>query len=758
MQRAYITAGEKFCTVQEHVSAPLFKKVFNWEKKPCRLEISAAGIYRLFLNGEDLTKGFFAPYISNPDHVVYFDEYDLSGKLKRKGNVLCVMLGNGFNNVVVGGWQFDKAEFRSAPKFYLSLSDGEETVFATGGEDDFLVTESAVTFDDIRGGERYDARKERAGIFTDCNTDGFVPAKIARLQPKGEYRLRTADPVLSFEEIAPVEIFKSGEYHIFDFGQNNAGVCRLKIDGRKGQTVDIWHVEALADGLPEFNTVAFETNDREYVQHDQYICKDGLQEYAPSFTYHGFRYACVKGLTDEQANKQALTYVVRHSAIRSRGQFSCNSELLNTVQEWTVRSDLSNFHCFPTDCPHREKNGWTGDVNLSAEQMMYNFDSTASFREWLHNIRATQIEDGRIACIVPTSGWKYEGANGPAWDEVLVELPYQIYRFTGNKDIIEENADAIEKYFRFLFTKINENGLIRYGMTDWCETGNTCHYGVTTSLEIIDSLISVDSARKAACLFREIGREKFADELDSFADRLIVNFRKMHLTAEAKIGCPSQTALSLAILLGAYKPEELPVAYAQLREAVERADGHFKVGVIGMKYVFDALVQGDMLDLAVEMLEKEDFPSFGYMKKLGATTLWEAFLEFEEDGVKNLKRILRSSDIPSWAAGLPSLNHHFFGSVSAWFYRVLAGINVVGKGRVCISPRFPKSLTFVQACVEDGENFIKVRWEKNGDEICLTTSAKGFVGEIAVDGYLVQGKPKISLEDGEKTYRLKKIS
>lgn len=758
MQRVYITAGEKFCTLQEHVSAPLFKKVFNWEKKSCRLEISVAGIYRLFLNGEELTKGFFAPYISNPDHVVYYDEYDLSKKLKKTGNVLCVMLGNGFNNVVVGGWQFENAPFRSAPKFYLSLSDGEETVFATGGEDDFLVTESAVTFDDIRGGERYDARKERSGVFTDGNTDGFLTAKIARLQPKGEYRLRTADPVISFEEIPPIEIFKSGDYHIFDFGQNNAGVCRLKIDGEEGQRVDLWHVEALADGLPEFNTVAFEKNDREYVQHDQYICKDGWQEYTPSFTYHGFRYACVKGLKDEQANKQALTYIVRHSDIRPRGHFSCSSELLNTVQEWTVRSDLSNFHCFPTDCPHREKNGWTGDANLSAEQLTYNFETTASFREWLHNIRASQIEDGRIPCIVPTSGWKYEGASGPAWDEVLVELPYQIYRFTGNKAIVKENADAIEKYFRFLFTKINANGLICYGMTDWCEAGNMCHYGVTTALEIIDSLISVDSARKAAYLLREIGRESFAKELELFANGLIDHFRKRHLTAEGKIGCLSQTALSLAILLGAYKLEELPIAYEQLREAVERADGHFQVGVIGMKYLFDALTKGDMLDLAVGMLEKEDFPSFGYMKKLGATTLWEAFLEFEEDGVRNLKRILRSPDIPSWAAGLPSLNHHFFGSVSAWFYRVLAGINIVGKGRVHISPRFPKSLTFVEADWEDGENSIAVRWEKKECEICLTVNAKGFVGEIAVEGYLVQGEPKIRLEKGEKTYCLKKIS
>lgn len=757
MERIYIAAGEEFCTKEKHIPAPLFKKIFNWDKKDCRLVISAAGIYRLFLNGEELTKGFFAPYISNPDHIAYYDEYDIGAKLKEKDNVLCVMLGNGFNNVVFGGWEFDKAAHRSAPKFYLSLLDGEKTVFTTGGKDDFAVMDSPVIFDDIRGGERYDARKEIDGVLTNTSLEGFRVPIVAPLQPKGEYRLRTADPVLSFEELSPVEIIKSGDYHIFDFGENNAGVCRLKINGKAGQRIDIWHVEALTDNEPQFYTVAFKGNDLDYVQHDVYICKDGEQEYAPNFTYHGFRYACVKGMTDEQATKDALAYIVRHSDIHSRGKFVCSNEILNAVQEWIKRSDVSNFHCFPTDCPHREKNGWTGDANLSAEQMMYNFNPTASFREWLHNIRKTQIEDGRITCIIPTTGWKYEGANGPAWEEVMVELPYQVYRFNGDTEIIKENADAIFSYLKFLTTKKNENGLICFGMVDWCEAGKVAHYAAKTRLEVIDSLISVDYARKAAEILRVIGQNERAEYCDAFGDELIANFRKKYITADGKHMNPTQAGISLSIMLGAYKTEELPVAYEELKQAVLDADCHMTVGVIGIKYLFDALTKGGMLDLAIEILTKEDHPSFGYLKKLGATTLWEAFILCEEGGVRDLKRILDDPETPSWAAGLPSLNHHFFGSVSAWFYKTLAGVEILGHGKARISPKIPTALTFAEGEIHCDENFVKVRWEKDGDLLRLTTNSQGFVGVISIDGYSANGETELSLQSGEHTYLFQKI-
>lgn len=756
MERIYIAAGEKYNTREEYISAPLFKKVFYWDKKQCRLVISVSGIYRLIVNGEELTKGFFAPYIANPDHNVYYDVYDIGSKLKQKDNVICVVLGNGFNNVSVGGWEFQKAPHRSAPKFYLSLEDEQGVVFTTGGKDDFKVVDSPVIFDDIRGGERYDARKEIDGVFTSPSLDGFRSVIVSPIQPKGTYRERKADPVLSFEELSPVEIIKNGEYHIFDFGQNNSGVCRLKLDAKAGQRIDIWHVEALVDNGPQFYTVAFPGNDLDYAQHDVYICKDGKQEYAPEFTYHGFRYACVKGLTDEQATKEALTYIVRHSDIHARGKFTCSNDILNSIQEWTLRSDVSNFHCFPTDCPHREKNGWTGDANLSAEQFMYNFNPTESFREWLHNIRSTQIEDGRITCIIPTTGWKYEGANGPAWEEILVELPYQVYRFNGDTDIVKENADAIFKYLQFLVTKKNQNGLICFGMVDWCEAGKIAHYKAQTRLEVIDSLISVDYARKAAEILRVIGQDERANYCDNFADELIANFRNVYITSEGKHLNPTQAGIALSIMLGVYREEELPVAYAELKKAVYDADVHMTVGVIGIKYLFDALVKGGMLDLAVEILTKEDHPSFGYMKKLGATTLWEAFILCEEEGVRNLKRVLDDPETASWAAGLPSLNHHFFGSVSAWFYKALAGVEILAHGKARISPKIPAALTFAEGEIDFGDRFVKVRWEKEGDVVRLTTNSKGFVGEISMDGYRAQ-ETNLCLQDGEHTYEFKKI-
>ncbi|MFQ7078559.1 MAG: family 78 glycoside hydrolase catalytic domain, partial [Christensenellaceae bacterium] len=169
----------------------------------------------------------------------------------------------------------------------------------------------------------------------------------------------------------PISVTESGAGYIYDFGQINAGLCRLKIDGKSGQTVDMTFGEVLQNGKLDLSNISFGDRSFEgYVQHDQYICRDGVQEYLPSFTYHGFRYVEVKGITKEQATKDLLEYVVIHSDIPPRGRFSCSDETVNRIQECALRSDTSNFYYFPTDCPQREKNGWTADASLSAESFV----------------------------------------------------------------------------------------------------------------------------------------------------------------------------------------------------------------------------------------------------------------------------------------------------------------------------------------------------------------------------------------------------
>lgn len=156
----------------------------------------------------------------------------------------------------------------------------------------------------------------------------------------------------------------------------------------------------------------------EYAQTDVYICKGGYEEFAPKFKYDGFRYAIVEGLEKEQATSETLTFLEMSSDLKERASFNCSDEVLNKLQEITRRSVLSNFFYFPTDCPHREKNGWTGDAAVSAEHILLNLTAEKSLKEWLLNIRFAQREDGALPGIVPTGGWGFKWGNGPMWDSV----------------------------------------------------------------------------------------------------------------------------------------------------------------------------------------------------------------------------------------------------------------------------------------------------------------------------------------------------
>lgn len=203
-----------------------------------------------------------------------------------------------------------------------------------------------------------------------------------------------------------------------------------------------------------------------------YICKgEGEETYTPSFTYHGFQYVLVTGITPEQATSDLLTYVVMNSDLKERGGFTCSDPTVNTLQELTRRSDLANFYYFPTDCPQREKNGWTADAALSSEHLLLNLSPETSYREWMRNICKAMDDRGALPGIVPTGGWGFHWGNGPAWDNVLLYLPYFVYLYRGDKTILEESAASILRYLHYLTTRVNEEGLIKIGLGDWVSAG-----------------------------------------------------------------------------------------------------------------------------------------------------------------------------------------------------------------------------------------------------------------------------------------------
>lgn len=728
MNQLYLSGSTVYNTTEKPVSAPIFRRIFTYSGsvQDLRLSISVVGFYRLFLNGIEITKGMLAPYISNPSEIVYEDRYEISRYLKVGKNVLDVLLGNGFSNCNdFNVWDFEKADFRSSPSFCLEILQGNTIILQT--DEQFQVCDSPILFDDLRCGEWYNAAlenlKDKYNLLYSAKN---VRAPIIVSPPLGIRKECKAEPIHKFERLSPVSVIRSGKGYIYDFGKNFSGVCALNIEGKAGVEVDLIYFEIMKNGRPYLENISFPDRSKEgFIQHDKYICRDGLQTWRPSFTYHGYRYVYVEGIEDWQATKDLLTGEVLHSDIEKIGSFSCSDEMVNKIQKATLQSDLSNFFYFPTDCPHREKNGWTGDINLSAEQLLYNFQCDKSLAEWMDNVCAAQRENGALPGIVPTAGWGFSWGNGPAWDGVLIEVPYQLYRFTGNIGYLRNYAPYIKKYIDYLHGKTDREGLISFGLGDWCEAGAFREDVFSTPVKVTDTLVSIDLLRKASEIFLILNDKETSERILSFQKSLCRNFKDKCIIGN-EVYCKTQTAQAMAIGLGLFD-QNTQTAYQVLKQFIADNGNKFKVGVIGVKWLFDVLSDHGDLDIAMELITDKKFPSYAYNILHCETSLCEAFIEFDEKCFPD-EYVRKDGN-----SRILSFNHHFWGSISAWFYKKLAGIDIQSANYVEIKPKYPVSIDYVSAGIKLNDNQIKIYWKKIKNKIELTVINNGFKGKVYTD-------------------------
>ena len=739
----FIKATENFNTFENTVPAPYIRKSFVCEEKTTgKIKIASCGFYELYINGNRITKGFLAPYISNPDDYVYYDEYDIS--LDEGENVIGIMLGNGFQNNPGGYiWSFDKAAFRSAPMVAVELKyknkNGECVTVST--DSTFKTHESAIRSDDYRFGEHYDANYEISGWNSKGFDDSSWNDALLAETPKGELTTSSAESLRTETELKPVNIFKEDDGYVYDFGISHSGVCRLCINGTKGQKVSLQHADLLKDGKFYMNNIWFGQEHWEKNKHivhtDTYVCSgEGTETYQPFFTYHAFRYVKVTGITAEQATPDLLTYVVFHSDLKSRGGFSCSDEMTNKLQEITRRSDLSNFHYFPTDCPHREKNGWTADAALSSEHVLLNFNPENSYYEWMKNIRKTQLADGSLPGIIPTAGWGYEWGNGPAWDSVLVYLPYFTYIYRGETKMIEESVDAFIAYLKYLTTRVDDKGLMHIGLGDWCHVSNR---PTKAPLAVTDTIMSMDISNKVAFLLDAIGKTEESAFAKSLAAQFRNTIRKELIdfdTMTVRGDC--QTSQAMSLFYGVFEPEEEAAAFENLLKFIHLEDDHIDLGVLGARVIFHVLSKFGYSDLAFKMITRPDYPSYGNWIVRGATTLWE---DFNPNSVS-------------------STNHHFWGDISSWFIQNLAGIQYNPSGRdlktVNIKPSFVAALQHAEGYYESPCGKIASAWKREGNNVSVSIEIPQEVIATVIlpNGYTFEdGSNKKELKTGTYSVR-----
>ena len=727
----FICRTHEKSSYENFIPAPYFRRSFEIEKDVQCAEITLCGLgfYELFINGERITKGFLAPYISNPDEVLYYDKYNVLPHLKKGKNVIALLLGNGMVNAFgAETWKFTEGEFCSSPKFAMdfcaTLSSNEKISFCA--DESFKTAPSPILLDDLRCGEYYDANFEiknwNKTEFDDSKWENAIKAQT----PKGKPTLCSAEPIVITREISPVKVYPAKiskvcsdkpipeaspfkndtqtEGYLYDFGVNAAGLCRLKINGKKGQRV-IMQFGELLDSNGNLDLSAMLYSPAQFAQKDVYVCKGGEETYMPSFTYHGFRYCLVIGIDENQAKEDLLTYCVMNSDLEIRSEFNCSNEIINKLWDAALVSDLANFYYFPTDCPHREKNGWTGDAAVSAEHFVLNLSCENSLREWMKNIRAAQRESGIIPCIIPTATWGYSWGNGPAWDNAIVEIPYQIYKYRGDISVFSENAKMIEKYLHYLKTKVDENGLIHYGLGDWCQAGEQWPDNYSSPLEFTDTVISMDILRKSAFLFKKINFTEQKEFAESFYNQLYSTAREKLINKESLTALGDcQTSQAMALYFRLFTKEEEVSAFEHLVRFIKEKDGLMITGMLGTRVIFHVLSKFNRSDLALKMITDKRVPSYASWINSGCTSLCEAFIPIGKYPI--------------------SLNHHFFGDISSWFMQNILGIKINPESTDCksvlINPHFIPSLSFAKGKTKTVCGEISVSWKRDGDTISLS--------------------------------------
>jgi alpha-L-rhamnosidase len=481
-----------------------------------------------------------------------------------------------------------------------------------------------------------------------------------------------------------------------------AGVTRLKIRGAAGTPVRLKHGEMLgADGRVNLGNIDYHyrpTDDSDPFQTDIVILSGGDDEFAARFNYKGFQYVEVSAPVALSLTLESLTAEEMHSDVPVIGHWQSSSAFLNNLLQATNNSYLSNLFGYPTDCPQREKNGWTADAWLALETGMATYDVVTIFEKWMADFRDEQKGDGRLPCIVPTDKWGYDWANGVDWTSATILIPWQIYLYYNDRQLLADHYLSMKRYVCYI-EGIAKDHLTDWGLGDWIPVKSTSDLTYTTSVYyFVDATIMAKVARI-------LGYETDACHYEQLASDIRQAINQRFLDREK--GCyadGTQTELAMALYWNLVDDDMRPRIAARLNDAVVRNGWHLDVGVHGCKAILTALSDNGYADTAWRLVTQQTYPSWGWWIVQGATTLHE---NWKTDVIID-----------------NSLNHIMFGEVGAWLYKGLAGIRpceqAPGFREVMVTPYFPQDLDSLSVSRETGYGRLETAWHRQGDAIVYT--------------------------------------
>ena len=701
--------------------ATFFRKSFHVEKeiKKARLYATCHGIYCLTVNGKKADDRVFAPEYTSYQKVLCYQTYDLTDLLTAKAeNVIGMYVGD--------GWYFgpatamDKKVLKEphAVLFQLEITLADGTVQLVTSGSGVKTSSGPVLFSNLFSGEKYDARREIPGW--DCPGFDDTGWKVAE---KGAYGFgnltpQTGEPVRPVMEIPAVKAYVSpkGE-NIVDFGQNIAGKVRFHAELPEGTCVTLEHFEVTDKEGNYFNNIVSANGIGEGVeQKTEFISSGRKQDFEAIFSYQGFRYVRVTGLSE--VRREDFTAVVLSSAAEETGTFECSREDLNRLYANIRWSQRANMFSIPTDCPQREKAGWTGDIAIYAETALLNEDRTGLLSRWLESLAADQAENGAVPMVVPFNQ-NYQntsklmgmtsGTFGPygiaGWGDAAVIVPFMMYKVTGNTEILRRQYPSMRAWCEYMIKAAEKKGNkklpkekekylwntgFQYG--EWLipsESKNgfdfknmkTMLAGTSVYTTPIYEYYSLGLIEKTAKILGKSDDVRYFGEIrenvkDAVASCLIDGEGRL-LIPEEKMG-----AYVLFLHFGLV-PEKFRKKFEdRLSETIRKNDGCLDTGFLTTPFLLQTLTDMGRIDLAYALLFQTKAPSWLYEVGKGATTIWESWFGYQEDGTPvNV-----------------SMNHYSFGCVASWMFANINGISPETPGfrKFLINPRPDPSITWAK--------------------------------------------------------------
>ncbi len=679
--------------------APMFRKEFSIEKKVAKAVafVTGLGYFEFYLNGKKVSDDVLVPNQTNygkrpelsnalialndnfKEYKVMYLAYDITNKLQEGKNVIGSILGNGFYNPSKF-WTAGYGSPRFLGQVYITYTDGSEDVIVS--DQSWKASKSAILMDMIYYGEQYDARLEQSGWCTAGFDDSTWETVVYRKAPEGKLVAHTAETDKVTLRIPPRSIEKTGEgkYKV-DFGVEISGWLRLNnMIGKAGQKVDIKYV---------CNTFSGENS---------YIFKGGAPEsYAARFNWFVFSAVEISNWDGELKAENVSAEAVNTHAEES-ATFETSNQLFNEINKAWKRSQMDNMHGgIASDCPHRERSGYTGDGQVACITVMHNFDAKSFYHKWIQDILGAQdIETGYVPNSAP---WQPGCGGGVAWGAAIAIMPWEFYVHYGDLDMLQDNYEGMKDYIRYMQTWVDKDGIMFSERTGkdgkplkWYNLGEWSAPGETVPDNMVHTFYFWRCADMTAKAAQALNKPDQAKQYAELAEKTKIAFSKKFY--DQKNGTYGNGGGNIFALKMGVPTDQYPKVVAALRADIAANNGHLDTGIFGTQFFFEVLSDNGMHDLAYQAMNKRTQPGFGYGIEKGATTTWE-----------------------NWS-GESSQNHPMFGGGLVWFYQKLAGMNTdpdqPGYRHIIFKPQPVSELDFVSYSNNTSLGEAAITW-KNQD-------------------------------------------